>query len=182
MCTFLWTQEGLDEGHLHPVRITSHSTGLDMLCASCTNDTSLQLSDEGKGRGRRTQIRYASARAPHKNGYHLAGCCSATASFWAAQSSPCMDILESCITAAGLFSAALNSGQGKQQPEVRISQPCSPARLSLIISALPFVPCSQIASARLFPAYEWCCQLVLAQPGGEASSKHLASEQRQPLT
>lgn len=79
-------------------------------------DASPRLSDVGKGKGKREQIRYPSAGAWHKSGYHLAGCCSAAVSFWAAQFPPCVAVLKNCSTAAGLFSAAVCSGQGKQQP------------------------------------------------------------------
>lgn len=105
------------------------------------------------------------------------GCHSAAASFWAAQFPPCMAILESCSKAAGLISASVHSGQGKKSPVVKISQPCFPVKLSLITTALSFLPAlvSQIVPAWLFPASAQCCQLVSAQPG-KPSSNCLASK------
>lgn len=65
----------------------------------------------------------------------------------------------------------------EESPVVRISQPCFPVKLSLITTALFFlpVPVSQIVPAWLFPASAQCCQLVSAQPG-LSSSKHVASK------
>lgn len=83
----------------------------------------------------------------------------------------------------GCFLQPCAVDKGSNSPVVRISQPCSPVKPSLITSALPFLPApvSQIVPSWPFPACAWCHQLVSAQPGGKASSKHLAGEQRQPL-
>lgn len=147
-------------------------------------DVSLRLSDAEKGRGRRAQIRYTHQLVQGTRvGTTLLNTVLRQLPFGPPSFLHAWPYWKAAAQQQGCFLQSCTVDKGSNSPVVRISQPCSPVKPSLITSALPFLPApvSQIVPARLFPGCAPCCQLVSAQPGGEASRKCLASEQRQPL-